>query len=328
MNYIDKNEYIWDVDKTIYDSETDILNIKDNNIYLTKNNIVYIFYIKIYKIPYSDKDFDQFTTRNELLLSLYLKIYKNLYNKCLPMNIYDKSEKCCEFCFNMSKNILSIKTNKFNDIMICKNCSINTKEENYYINNRLFKSTNSINIEIVKRVKNDLIYFYSIQQHYNDFCYIKLISTRWYQILNTKLCQLCYKNDKCYLLECQECHQFSLKQYSMIYMKLKYFDLFNYLHVDVINIILKYYMILIEFDGSDFLYYYNKINKKDDINLLNANTDNKTTNIDNLIKNDCVIDSDDDIFYPYTTDRSSTTDALLDFYLYRCMVCVVSLIRS
>jgi hypothetical protein len=247
MNYIKDNgkEYIWDID--IINNSNVLIT---NNIYLLKDKIIYIFYVKEYNIKFLTYDI---STRNELLLSLYID--NPLRAKGSFVNLI---EKCCEFCFNVSKNTSSIGTNKFSDFIICKNCYINKKSTNYYINDRLFKSINSINIEMVKKVDDKLLYFYSIQQHYNDFNYIKLNSTRWYQVINTKLCQFCHKNEKEYLLECEECYRFSLDEYSKVYMKVKYLNISNNLYNDIMNIILQYYLDLIEFDLTNFAYFYNK----------------------------------------------------------------------
>jgi hypothetical protein len=297
MDYID--EYSWNGDKIINACDEKIINLKNDNMYLIKDNIVYIFYIKIYKlsnhkISRPEADFDLFETRNELLLSLYLK---NSWEIKYKQYYYNKIEKCCEFCFNMTKDITHII---FADILICKNCLLTRREKNYYINNRLLKSTNNINIELVRKIGNNLIYFYSIQQFCDDFNYMRLLNPRWYQILKTKSCQLCRKNDKLHILdklECLECHQFSLNQYYIILMKARYFKLVNDLHFDVINFILKYYITLIDFDKRDFINYYDQINCiGNEINEINKNIE---VDINTNIKNE----DEDDIYLEIYNDE-------------------------
>ena len=321
MNYIDKDLCIWNTDKIIT-SEIDI----NTNLYLIKDNIVHIFYTKIYKNPIYNEDFNKFESRNELLFSLYVNNFKGRFN----MDIYSRLEKCCEFCFNISKNTACIKNLQFSDIIICKDCYSNKQKENHYINDRSFKSINSINIEMIKRVNNNLFYFYSIQQIYNDFSYIKLLSSRWYQVTNSKLCQLCHKNEKCFKLECQECHNFSLKQYSIIYTKPKYLELTEFLHIDIIKVILSFYITLMEFDDIDiynFKCYLKSISDKPivlpdkhpdpsissnlihfDPSLLNTNDDSNNPKYTkliraNLIKDNLVdYDSDDQDLINYDDD--------------------------
>lgn len=286
MDYIkeEANEYAWDTNKIIYETNEDnIIDLKYHNIYLVKDNIVYIFYIKIYGTPKLNEC--NFLTREELLFASYMgNFVKHTVNRY-------QSTKCCEFCFNESDYITLIPVNRYKDFIICNNCYLNKKKEDYYVNNRLFKSIDNINIEMVKRIKNKLVYFYSIQQIYNDFNYIKLITNRWYQLANTKLCQLCHKNEKYHpskYKECKECHQFSLNQYSIMYTKpmcLKFTDL----PIDVINVISMLYIILIDFDEIDTYNY--KIYHNENIKPLNIIIDpgkieNDTPNlISNAIDN-------------------------------------------
>jgi hypothetical protein len=324
MDYIkdENNEYIWNSDKIITTHDEKIINLKNDNIYLIKDNIVYIFYIKIYKLSnhkISKVNFDLFETRNEVLLSLYLK---NSWEIKYDQYHYNKIEKCCEFCFNMSKDIALIIST---DIIICRNCLLVRKEKNYYINDRLLKSTNNNNIELVKKIGNNLIYFYSIQQFCDDFCYMRLLNPRWYQILKTKSCQLCHKNDKLHKLECQECHQFSLNQYSIILMKARYFKLVDDLQFDVINVILKYYIKLIDFNKRDFINYYDQINCINYCDEINKNIEiNTNVNIDikndydmddiyleiynNIINNDEYINDDSDLIDPNSDDECDLTN--------------------
>lgn len=163
---------------------------------------------------------------------------------------------------------------------------------------------------MVKKLKSNLLYFYSVKQHYDDFFYIKLTTPRWYQISDNKLCQLCHKNTKrdllpstgllsigkSYLMECEECHQFSLDQYSIIYMKSKYLDLIlnKNLPFDIIYYILKHYITLINIDKSCFVNYYENINKKDDDIIINNNNDNEI--IDDSIKNNYLVEVNDDLY--------------------------------
>ena len=320
MDYIKKenNEYIWDYDKII-NSDISISSLINNNLYFIKDDMVYIFYIKKYKLTKSNKQFE-FETRNELLLSLYLKNYEQLgYDTYFNGYFNSKIDKCCEFCFNYPLKTIEIKTckrdlvpstgrlslGKSPNVIICKNCLITKQEKNYYVNNRSFKSINSINIEMVKKLNSNLLYFYSVKQHYDDLFYIKLTTPRWYQISDNKLCQLCHRNSKrelvpstgslsigkSYLMECEECHQFSLDQYSIIYMKSKYFELIlnKHLPFDIIYYILKHYIELINIDKSCFLNYYENINKKDDDIIIN----NKNKIIDDSRKNDYLVEVDD-----------------------------------
>lgn len=163
MDYIknENNEYIWDGNKIINTCDEKIININNHNIYLIKDDYVYIFYIKIYKT--SKSNIYQLETRNELLLSLYLLNYEQLgYDTYFNRYFYGEVEKCCEFCFNISVKTREIKTSKLPYIRICKKCLTTKQEKNYYINDRSFKSFNNINIEMVKKVNNNLVYFYSV----------------------------------------------------------------------------------------------------------------------------------------------------------------------
>lgn len=296
MDYITNDEYLWDWVRIIDSCDNDLLNLK-NNIYLVNVYYVQIFYVQIYNYFHPN----QLQTRNEILFSYYLKNLEELYyNKYC----YNKVEKCCEFCFKVSTNITQIIDKRFNSVIICKPCLLTKKSKNYYINDRLFKSTNNINIEIIKKIGNNLVYFYSIQQYYDGFNYFRLLNPRYYQILNTKLCQLCRKNTKSYELECHVCRQFSLDQYHLIYIKPKYFGLIDDLYPDVISVITKLYIILHNFDKREIINYYDKINKKAEIvEIINTEHDIKENNIK----------EEDDLIYDYESN-----DEYIDPDLINC----------
>ena len=138
---------------------------------------------------------------------------------------------------------------------------------------------------MVKKTENHLIYFYSVKQYYEDFSYIRLLSIRSYYMLNTKLCQFCRRNEKIdpkESIDCHECRKFSLGQYNIMCKKSKCFSLIDDLHTDIISVITKFYIMLQEFDKREFLNYYNKINKKDEI----VNIDNSDNLPEILPEND------------------------------------------
>jgi len=306
----ENHEYLWNSVRIIDSCDNDLLNLK-NNIYLINVNYVQIFYIKVYNYLYPD----QLQTRNEVLFSYYLKNPEEfLDNKYYS----SKVEKCCEFCFKVSKNITQIIDKRFNDVIICKPCLLIKKSKNYHVNDRLFKSTNNINIEIVKKIGKNIVYFYSTQQYYDDFNYFRLLNLRYYQILQTKLCQFCHKNKKSYDLECYECRKFSLDQYRTIYIKTKYFGLIDDLHTDIINVITKLYIILHNFDKREFINYYDKINKKDEIVNIDNSYDIKENDIkeNNIKENDIeeiIVKEEDDLIYYYESD-----DEYIDPDLINC----------
>ena len=301
MDYITTNkndEYLWDWITIIDSKDNDLINLK-NTIYLIKNNMVHIFYVKIYNYSHQNR----LQSRNEMLFSYYLKSSEELkYNKYGSSKI----EKCCEFCFKISKNVTLIIDDRFNDTIICKPCLLAKKPKSYHINDRLFKSTNSINIEMIKKIGNNLVYFYSTQQYYDGFGYFRLLNPRYYQIANTKLCQFCHKNEKIdpkESMDCHECRQFSLNQYHVIYIKAKYLSLINDLHPDVVSVIIKFYIMLHDFDKREFVCYYNKVNKKDEV-------------VNNLPKNDIkeiIIKEEDDLIYDYESN-----DEYIDPDLINC----------
>lgn len=255
MNYIEENnnEYIWDQIKII-NSHEELLDLKENNIYLIKNNTVHILYIKIYNYLHHD----QFQTRDEALLSLHLKNSREL--KYLGYGYtYNKIENRCEFCFNMYKMLIPITTNKFKDIMICRKCYTSKQSKSYYINDTSFES--NINMEIIKKVKDDLIYFYSIKRHPDDFCCLKLLNNKNKIVDFSENCRLCHKHIKLNTSECLQCYQFSLDQYHIISTKVKYFGSTNYLHQDIISVIIKLYIMLYGFNQSDFIDNFIKVRK-------------------------------------------------------------------
>jgi len=313
MDFIDNDKCVWNYDKIIKYNGNDLLNLTDN-IYLVKNNIVHIFYIKIYNISTFNKtitdyamllnsfDSNQRETREEVLFSLYLKRMEDFLDK-YDKYYYSKLDERCEFCYEIFRgyNITKLKTSRFSDVIICKNCFLSKKQKNYHVNNTLIKSTDNTNIEMIKKTVNHLIYFYSVKQYYDDFSYIRLLCIRSYYMLNTKPCQFCHRNEKIdpkESIDCYECRKFSLHQYHIMCKKPKYFGLIDDLHADVISVIIKLYITLHDFDKREFINYYDKINKKDVIiNIDNSNNLPKNDVNDNYDLIDH-LDSDDEYVDP------------------------------
>jgi len=326
MDFIDDIKCTWNYSKIINSCDNDLLNLMDN-IYLVKNNIVHIFYVKIYNISTFNQlitdyamllnisDSNQNETREEVLFSLYLKNMEEFLDKYDKYG-YSKIDKSCDFCYETFRgfNITKLKTCRFSDIMICKNCFLNKKQKNYHVNNRLIKLTDNTNIEMVKKTENHLIYFYSVKQYYEDFSYVRLSSIRSYYMLDTKLCQFCHRNEKINPKEsinCHECRKFSLGQYNIICEKSKYFGLIVDLYPDTISVITKFYIMLQEFDKREFRNYYDKVNKKHEvINNLPKNDINDIKEIDENIDYDIItsIESDDEYIDPDLIDCSDDND--------------------
>lgn len=342
MEYITikNDEFLWNQYKILLASKQELFDLTQSNIYITKNNITQIFYVKSFKMAYYKKDFNQFSTRNELSNSLYFLNKREIKNY---KRTIESTIKCCEFCFKESTNNTFIDAGTFADIIMCKECFDKKNSESYRVNNRLFRSTNNVSIEMTRKVSNQMFYFYSVQQNYCDFYYMKLKTINWYQIDSSKLCQLSHKNNKNYKIECKECRNNSFEQYRRIYLTI-YLNI-NYLscclNYDVANYILPIYLKLLGLDILDaknyhVQYYNNKNNQNTSSDIINnQNTQNNNDVVDNNINdvnnnilsddmyleiynniindNDSINYNNDDLIDYDNYDNDDDNDDLIDF---------------